>query len=329
MKQALYDAGIREVEQLVTFTSLQLSERCKGMSFDEAATILDLVTIREGEDFPVGVSGYELWKTMEEVAPETIPTFCQPLDELLGGGISVGVLTEIVGAPGAGKTQLCHQLAASVQLPQGLGGLDGRAMFIDTEGSFIAGRFREVAQATVAQLQKVVNQQGAAGHGTAARSAAEQLTVGKILGNSAYFRCYDVSELVALFNVLPEILKGDPCTRLLIVDSVAFHFRHSFDDMALRSRMLFQCSQALAALAKNFNVAVVVTNQMTSRMTSDDASAPELVPALGDSWAHGVGVRIVLSGDGEVRKATVEKSPTHPKGVAAFRIATKGIRSVV
>lgn len=36
-----------------------------------------------------------------------LPTRLKGLDEALGGGIPFGVLTELVGPPGIGKTQVC------------------------------------------------------------------------------------------------------------------------------------------------------------------------------------------------------------------------------
>ena len=36
---------------------------------------------------------------------ERLPTGCKNLDDLLGGGIETGVITQIYGAPGSGKTQ--------------------------------------------------------------------------------------------------------------------------------------------------------------------------------------------------------------------------------
>ena len=50
--------------------------------------------------------------------------------------------------------------------------------------------------------------------------------------------------------------------RLLVLDSVAFHFRHGFTDMALRSRTLSAMAQQLNVLAQQHHLAVVVTNQV-------------------------------------------------------------------
>ena len=33
-------------------------------------------------------------------------TFCEGLDDMLGGGVPVGKITEFCGAPGIGKTQM-------------------------------------------------------------------------------------------------------------------------------------------------------------------------------------------------------------------------------
>ena len=44
---------------------------------------------------------------------------------MLDGGIWRGELTEVVGTPGVGKTQLGMQLAIDVQIPVVLGGTGG------------------------------------------------------------------------------------------------------------------------------------------------------------------------------------------------------------
>lgn len=49
-------------------------------------------------------SAYEIYK--EEKDGGLIITLCKDLDDAIGGGIRVGSITELVGNPGAGKTQL-------------------------------------------------------------------------------------------------------------------------------------------------------------------------------------------------------------------------------
>ena len=65
-----------------------------------------------------------------------ISTGSSSLDELLGGGIEPGNITELYGEFRTGKTQICHTLCVTAQLPRGEGGAGGRALLIDTEGGF-------------------------------------------------------------------------------------------------------------------------------------------------------------------------------------------------
>ena len=71
---------------------------------------------------------------------------------LSSGGIPLGKITEVCGAAGVGKTQLCMQMCASVQIPQSLGGLEGQAVYIDTEGSFVTSRVVEITNAIIKLL---------------------------------------------------------------------------------------------------------------------------------------------------------------------------------
>jgi hypothetical protein len=60
--------------------------------------------------------------------PRSIITFCRGVDKLMGGGVPLGALTEFVGAPGVGKTQLAMQLALDAQIPALFSGAGGRCV---------------------------------------------------------------------------------------------------------------------------------------------------------------------------------------------------------
>ena len=75
-----------------------------------------------------------------------VTTGASKLDELLGGGFESGSLTEIYGEFRTGKTQLCHTLAVTCQLPLDQGGAEGKAMYIDTEGTFRPQRLIAIAE---------------------------------------------------------------------------------------------------------------------------------------------------------------------------------------
>jgi DNA-repair protein XRCC3 len=55
---------------------------------------------------------------------------CSKLDGFLRGGISVLGITEIAGESSSGKTQLCLQMALTVQYPVIYGGLSGGGCFL-------------------------------------------------------------------------------------------------------------------------------------------------------------------------------------------------------
>lgn len=71
----------------------------------------------------------------------------------------MGSVTEICGAPGVGKTQLCIQLAVNALIPEvfeGVGGDKDKQTFayvFDTEGSFVPQRIFEIAEATVGHFK--------------------------------------------------------------------------------------------------------------------------------------------------------------------------------
>jgi len=75
-----------------------------------------------------------------------LSTGSKNLDKLLDGGIETGSITEIFGEFRTGKTQLCHQLAVVCQLPVNQGGGEGRALYIDTEGTFRPERCHAIAE---------------------------------------------------------------------------------------------------------------------------------------------------------------------------------------
>lgn len=76
----------------------------------------------------------------------TITTGCKELDKLLGDGIETGSITEIFGEFRTGKTQICHQICVTCQLPSGQGGAEGKALYIDTEGTFRPERLLAIAE---------------------------------------------------------------------------------------------------------------------------------------------------------------------------------------
>ena len=75
-----------------------------------------------------------------------VTTGSKDLDTILEGGIETGSITEIYGEFSSGKTQLCHTLCVTCQLPIDMGGGEGKALYIDTEGTFRPQRLQQIAE---------------------------------------------------------------------------------------------------------------------------------------------------------------------------------------
>ena len=75
-----------------------------------------------------------------------IHTGCKEVDAILEGGLEAGSITEIYGEYRCGKTQFCHTLCVTCQLPLQQGGGEGKALYIDTEGTFRPQRLHQIAE---------------------------------------------------------------------------------------------------------------------------------------------------------------------------------------
>ncbi|XP_052179769.1 DNA repair protein RAD51 homolog 3 isoform X2 [Diospyros lotus] len=252
----------------------------------------------------------------EEDTSRCITTSCADLDNILGGGINCKEVTEIGGVPGIGKTQLGIQLAVNVQRPADYGGLGGKAIYI--EGSFMVERALQIAEACVEDMLE---------YRGFLRKNFEPCHVSMqpkdFLANIFYFRICSYTEQLAVVNYLDKFISDHKDVKLVIIDSVTFHFRQDFDDMALRTRLLSGMALKLIKLAKKNSLAVVLLNQATTKYSNGSF---HLSLALGDSWSHACTNRVILYWNGNERYAYLDKSPSLPSASAPYSVTPKGIR---
>ncbi|XP_077370350.1 DNA repair protein RAD51 homolog 3 [Festucalex cinctus] len=320
IKVKVLNAGFHVFDDVLQVSVLELSREA-GLSQEDALEVLQAVRKEAGADGGAaagdGASLTALDLLQNEEALTRIVTFSSRLDSALGGGLPVGKTTEICGAPGVGKTQLCLQLAVDVQVPPCFGGLGGQAVFIDTEGSFVVQRVVDLAAAAVRHCTLLAED-------AEQREAATAFTVENILSNIFLVRCHDYVELLAEIYLLPDFLSGHPKVRLLVIDSVAFPFRQHFDDLRnQRTRLLSGMAQQLISMATKHDMAVVLSNQMTTRVQGGQS---QLVPALGESWGHVPTLRLLLRWAGSQRQATIFKSPDNEEATVNYQITMDGFR---
>jgi len=327
-------AGYVTADDLKDVSPTELSE---DLRVDREESLKIIQTVRRSNEspksngetaanyIPGSKNAYDLLQ--QEQSSGSIVTFCEQLDDMLGGGVPVGKITEFCGAPGIGKTQIGMQLAVDVQIPDEFGGLNGEAIYIDTEGSFIVERVVDIADAAVKHMQHVVE---SSDMDEAERSlqteALKKFQVENILSKIYVFRCHDYMQLIALSHVLPEFLTENSKVKLIVVDSIAFQFRHDFDDLALRTRLLNGLAQSFIKMACENQLAVVFMNQMTTRVKSSQLGQPHLIPALGESWGHASTIRIVLYWEDNQRFANLYKSPSRQEMTVPFQITEGGVR---
>uniref|UniRef100_A0A8C9UUQ1 DNA repair protein RAD51 homolog 3 n=1 Tax=Spermophilus dauricus TaxID=99837 RepID=A0A8C9UUQ1_SPEDA len=324
----LVSAGFQNAEELLEVKPSELSKEV-GISKEEALETLQIIRRECLTNKPKYAGAPESGRKCtalelleQEQTQGFIITFCSALDNILGGGVPLMKTTEICGAPGVGKTQLCMQLAIDVQIPECFGGVAGEAVFIDTEGSFMVDRVVDLAIACIQHLHLIAGTHMEEEH----ERALKDFTLENILSHIYYFRCHDYTELLAQVYLLPDFLSGHSKVRLVIVDGIAFPFRHDIDDLSLRTRLLNGLAQQMISLANNHRLAVILTNQMTTKIDKNQAL---LVPALGESWGHAATIRLIFQWDRMQRLATLYKSPSQKESTVQFQITPQGFRDAV
>lgn len=242
---------------------------------------------------------WEKRKSMKKVS-----TGSHALDELIGGGVESGSLSEFFGEYRTGKTQIMHQLCVNVQKSVEEGGMNGGALYIDTESTFRPERIVQMA-----------NGQG--------------MDYKKVLKNITYARAYNSDHQVILIKDAPRIIM-EHNIKLIIVDSVITHFRSEFigrGTLARRQGMLNLHLHNLHRLAEIYNIPVVITNQVQSK--PDTLFGDPNQAAGGHILAHAGTIRVYLKkGKGDERIAKMIDSPNLPQGEAVFAIHEDGIKDV-
>ncbi|KAI8354507.1 putative Rad51-like protein A [Mortierella sp. GBAus27b] len=229
------------------------------------------------------------------------------LDKLLGGGIETGGITELFGEFRTGKSQICHTLAVTCQLPMAIQGGEGKCLYIDTEGTFRPERLLAIAERYGLQGDEVLN-------------------------NVAYARAYNTDHQM---NLLVEAAAMMTETRfaLLIVDSATALYRTDYagrGELAARQMHMARFLRNLQRLADEFGIAVVITNQVVAQVDGMAMFGDNKKPIGGNIIAHASTTRLSLrKGRGENRICKVYDSPMLPESEAEFSIGAHGIEDAV
>ncbi|XP_040570256.1 uncharacterized protein [Lepeophtheirus salmonis] len=219
------------------------------------------------------------WKksiTNNYTSPNTLKTFNSSLDNALGGGFPLGCVIEVFGPGGVGKTQFAKQLCCTVQLPSRVGGLEGKALYLDTECSFYPKRFDEIASGAMKVLIK---------QNIPTFSMSDNVYIRKIRSSQ---------ELIDTLESLTSSDEFFQDTRLLVVDSVTFHFRfqEKMECSLSNTCQVFKVLSLLNRFALKRKSVVLLTNQMTTQIIEGSYSVD--TAALGENWSHSCAAKVHL-----------------------------------
>lgn len=159
---------------------------------------------------------------------DRIPLGCPQFDRLLGGGIECGSVTLFYGEAGAGKTNVCLQIAREVAL-QGK-----KVAYIDSEG-LSAERMSQVFQGNEEAMKNLLVFQ--------VHSFSEQSD-----------RIDKVEKLAALGTI-----------SLVVIDSLTMYYRLNHDDVMARNEFVRQ-TEVLLNTARKYEIAIMATSQVYSNL---------------------------------------------------------------
>ncbi len=224
-----------------------------------------------------------------------VKTGCSALDELLGGGLERGAITQIYGPPGSGKTNVALSTAVNVA------SAGGRALYIDTEGL------------SIDRLEQIANSRN---HGS------DTDLTDRIIVRAAH----DFEEQTAAVRDV-ETIADD--VDAVILDSATGLYRverltdDEEDGDALR-RLADQLIHLLG-MARQHDIAILVTNQVFT-----DPDTDTIRPLGGHTLAHWSGTVVKMERfRGGRRRLTLEKHRSKQTGdTILVEITQSGIAPV-
>ncbi len=230
----LIKAGFSSLES-IAYTPPTIIQKGSGLGDKTTAKLVKASMDKLNIGFK---SAEDVWEYRKNIS--RISSSSQELDNLFGGGIETGCVIEFFGEFRTGKTQIAHQLCVNVQLPKEDGGLNGNALYIDTEGTFRPERIIQMAE----------------GH---------DLDYKKVLKNIVFGRAYNSDHQIMLIKEATNIIK-EKNIKLIIVDSLIGHFRSEYvgrGTLANRQQTINVHLHDLLRLTDIFpDLCVIVTNQL-------------------------------------------------------------------
>lgn len=159
-----------------------------------------------------------------------IPLSCPKFDRLLGGGIESGCVTLLYGEAGAGKTNVCLQVARDVSEK------GSKVAYIDNEGL------------SAERLMQVFSENADA------------------MRNMLIFQVHSLEEQTDRIEKIGKLAENKAIS-LVVIDSLTMFYRLRHDEPKARNEFVKQ-TELLLEIARKYDMTILVTSQVYSNLNS-------------------------------------------------------------
>jgi DNA repair protein RadA len=327
--EKLRDNGFDSYQGIAVASPGELSNTA-DIGESSAADIISAA--RDAADIGGFESGSAVLERREQIGKLTWGV--EAVDELLGGGVETQSITEVYGEFGAGKSQVTHELAVTVQLPSEHGGLEGSAIFVDSEDTFRPERIDQMVRGLPEEaIADAMVLHGVAEDGEAdpTDEALLESLVDSVLDKIHVAKAFNSNHQILLAEKAQEIASesqdDDFPVRLLCVDSLTAHFRAEYvgrGELAERQQKLNKHLHDLMRIGDLNNTAVVVTNQVAAN--PDSFFGDPTQPIGGNILGHTSTFRMYLrKSKDDKRIVRLVDAPNLPDGEAVMRVTEDGL----
>jgi len=232
-----------------------------------------------------------------------LPTGCKSIDDLLDGGLYTSEITELVGQPSTGKTQLCMYTCINL-----IARTKWTVAYIDSSNTFSPNRMGEMLN--FMHLMESQEVQVAA------------------LNRVECMKCFDVFSLLDALHALYEGVKNNERNfhnqlKLVVIDSLGALISPVLGGKQSQGHaLMISTMRLLKDMATRFHIAILITNYVVG------AERGRHKAALGETWPYGPNTSLMLElqSTGASHRAVLIKSSRLPSHISSeFEIVERGL----
>lgn len=230
-------------------------------------------------------------KTLSDLKQSFLIPTNSSLDELLGGGIEKGAITQFYGPPGCGKTNIALKILYESTK------VGSKAIYMDTEGGLSLERIQQIAGSDF----------------------------NSIANNVYLLEPKSFDEQQNEIHNIEELLMKDSSIDILIIDSIVALYRVEDGDPNEINKKLGRLMAKLLTISRTYDIAVVITNQIYSPFDSDDLIVEPIGGTVLKYWSKII-IEIERNIGSITRTATLHRHKSKSPGqTITFEIIDEGI----